>query len=415
MLYSIALLALALSSLSHLEVSEQQWIAYEQNTTAVTLIEIPNYGEMFQLGGALCVGSYVTFVESNGEDNWRAVIVYSDRVILFQEDQDPITTLHDFPVDYLCFSDSGNYVVFFETADEDENNGRNGMRINTITGDMRYFDSRPMGFKSYESRVWDDGSIMFARCISYKRLTEYYFINALMNETTVFEGTYPRTLGYSENFFLVCNPPQGITCFSRSGEIKWKITDHSTTSPALFSISDNEQYFLMSEGEQNETTLQLRSMITGQLLREYSLPYERVSFAPPVFSLDGEEWICSACFLDQEGNNDVFRKILLRGRVSEDATDTVSFPDMHGGSYHIIEVSDSCLLMWMWAPNREESRYVLSNLNYSPIFASSAGRISGIQAEIQGTYPEPGAALSSSGLRLILTDQNQIQIIELGE
>ena len=121
MLYLIAASILTLTTLADLESVTEEWIAPGVDISKETLVDFADHGEMFQGASELYVGCHVTFVEVDGEEKWRATVVYADRVVLFQEDREPVVTLHSFQINNISFSESGNYVVLHDGGTFDTN------------------------------------------------------------------------------------------------------------------------------------------------------------------------------------------------------------------------------------------------------------------------------------------------------
>ena len=220
MLYLITASCITLATLTDLESLTDEWIAPGENISIETLIEFSEHGTMFQGESETYVGCHVAFVEVNGEEKWRAAVVYADRVVLFQEDENPVATLYDFPVDNLCFSKSGNFVVLHDGGAVDTD--RNGLRINTKTGESIYFDSQPEGLIGGRVLwVWNDGSTIIGLSLNpNSHLSRNYFLSPDLSMMENHDFYYAWPFGISDDLIIVCHS-NGLTGLNSNGMILW--------------------------------------------------------------------------------------------------------------------------------------------------------------------------------------------------
>lgn len=117
MLFSIMLClqTLILSSTIHFDAYTTDWTAPGVEIEEIASIDLLEYGETLlipnnryntpHLGCKLC------FAERNGEILWRVVILYRDKVVMLQQDSDPVEV---YPGYNSCrrasFSSDGRYV-----------------------------------------------------------------------------------------------------------------------------------------------------------------------------------------------------------------------------------------------------------------------------------------------------------------
>lgn len=410
MVSTVMLFLIAFTSLSDMEEIPGEWIAPGRGISKETLVVFSDIGEMFQSETGSYVGAHVTFLEVNGVELWRAVVVYADQVILFQEDQDPVVTYYDFPVEYVSFSSSGNYVGFYRKIDPEENGGREGLRINVETGDIRYFDSQPNGINPFMDVVWNDGSITFTRDAGYNYSNLYFYDNELSLAKSL-EVRALRIPGLSENFFI--SPSEILTCFTSSGIVLWEnsINGRASTVPSI-TISDDGQFFLMpfSESESN-TRLCLRSGENGNCIFDYSLPFTTVVCDLPVFLPDNSGWLCSARQFDQ-GCEDI-RNVIISGDVESSTTSFSPFPVPHT-YFRLVDASDARMLIWQRPGHGiEKSRYILTDQDYQPLYATPQDYQRGQQIGIQSSLTSQEISPNSQFTKLIYADQYGINLVEL--
>lgn len=265
MLYLIVSLLLTLTTLADLDSVTEEWIAPGVDISRETLIEFADHGEMFQSESEPYVGCHVAFVEVNGQEKWRAVVVYADRVVLFQEDQEPVITLFDFPVDNLSFSESGNYVVLHDGGEVDTD--RNGLQINTETGENIFFDAQPEGMLGKTIIVvWDDGRMQFAREIceySYR----YFWLDSNTNLITAFDVNSTTLKATSTNYLLVWFNSL-LHCYNSEVEEIWTCDLPSSRAIAGPVISEINESFVIAFDEE----IQVRSLASSEVLYSHSLP-----------------------------------------------------------------------------------------------------------------------------------------------
>ena len=202
MICVLTALTIASSTLIDLESVSGEWVSPDYTLSKEVLIEFSEHGPLFSNEDQLFVGSHVCYVDIEGTEKWRATILYEDRVILFQEDLEPIVTLFDFPVDNCSFSESGNYVVLHDGGAVDTD--RNGLRINAETGESLFFDAHPEGLLgSGPFSIWDDGRMIFARKLEADLTYKYFFLNPdlrIVNSLDIYVATLNAS---SENFFIM--------------------------------------------------------------------------------------------------------------------------------------------------------------------------------------------------------------------
>lgn len=407
----ILLSLLTIYNLSDIENISEEWIAPGAGISKETLVEFADYREMFQSDVVPYMGFHVTFLEVDDVELWRAVVVYSDRVVLFQENQDPIVTYYDFPVDCLSYSDNGNYVALFEKTAQEQSSGRNGLRVNTETGECRYFDSQPNGLGPFFSIVWDDGAITFSRDVAYN-YSRLYFMDSGLSIANTLDIHNLRIPGISEDL-LIAPTSEGLECFNRFGNEIWVSSQNaaSYTIPAL-SISADARYLLMPFSVGGNSGLWLRAVDTGDIVFEYSFSSPCTVLDLPIFQHDNSSWLCSASRYNAEGE---IQHLVLSGDVKSSTTSYRPYP-VPDSNYRLIGVSGSTLLIRHIAgQSAEQSRYILTDQEFNPLFATEKGSMQEIVTDVMGEPTVQGIALSNSYSKLIYSDNNGIHLLELGE
>lgn len=392
MLYLIVASLLTLSTLADLESVTEEWIAPGVDISKETLVEFTEHGEMFQGESEPYVGCHVTFVEVNGQEKWRAVVVYADRVELFQEDREPVITPYDYSALNCYYSESGKYVAMFDGSEVDT--GRNGIRINTQTGETTYFDSEPDGSQFTYARVWENGGIMFARSTIWELYEgRYYFLDEDLTLSTTHDLRRVRNEGISDSL-LILSHTGGYICFNRYGDIIWENADgyRSMQGPAII---ENAIFLIPTYAG-----VELRSCSSGEVIDIYPYP-ERTSPSPVVLSPDSREWYCSYGTYDIESSTTIFK--MYHGNLQDFST-SISPSSFHSLALHLVDFSFTNMLVYrlpLQTPDR--SRYVVTDDQFRPIYSPKPG-VSSAKAK-----------LSLTGNRFLFVDNDGVHLAEIGE
>jgi len=267
-------------SFSDLDNVSGEWIDSASGFTKTELLDLTEYGEL--INGAK-LGAHVCFVEEDGQEYWRATVVYADRVILFQEDHEPVVTLHDFPATSSSFSDSGRYVVLHDGAETDT--GSNAVRINAETGEKVLFDSELQGFTGYSDyAIWEDGSLVFMRAIdSYTRHLRFFFLDSNLQLTNTFDAIGAANEVVSDSYFAI-NHSEGLTCFDKNGNQLWTMIpeDMCVEAPVVL---DNDIIIIPTV-----SSIIAADIHTGSVINRILLP-DGVDGQKLIRSSDGFSWI----------------------------------------------------------------------------------------------------------------------------
>jgi len=217
-------------TLSEIETMDSGWISPQYEVSSEILLDIADYGSTIGCDQDSYVGSHLAFIKINNEEKWRVVVVYLDKIVMFQEDSDPRTVKYSFPVDNIDFSESGRYVVLSPPQDENRNY-REAIRVDMEQLETVPFDAAIEGpFESGTFYVLDSGAICFAKWLDWNDYNlRYYFYSSDLSDYFYYNAEYPRFLAVSESFFLL-KDADGLHCFNDRG-ILW---EHSNS----FLVSD---------------------------------------------------------------------------------------------------------------------------------------------------------------------------------
>ncbi len=402
MLNLIVASILTLATLADLESVTEEWIAPGVDITKETLVEFAEHGEMFQSASEPYVGCHVTFVEVNGREKWRAVVVYADRVVLFQEDQEPVVTLHDFQVDNCSFSESGNYVVLHDGGVVDTD--RNGLRINTETGESIFFDAQPEGlFGRAVATIWNDGRMQFAR---EKEFYEYgfrrFWLDAELNIINTVDMYFPTLQSISSSSYMIAFSGL-IHCYNTDAEEIWAI-DIPVSRRAIAGpvISEANGSFLIA----TSNGIQVRSITTGELL--YNHPILAGSLPWQIFTNSDNASFSCYFFTESEGGNSYYRyngSLLNNDGSSSSLAISSSKYRIVGNSGHNILIRRSASRNGRISPS-----YMLISKDYDVKYAIPTVPLSSVWGI---THQGKRAAISDSGNRILVNNNNQILSIEL--
>ena len=401
MLYLIAASILTLTTLADLETVTEEWVAPGVDITKETLVEFADHGEMFQGASEPYVGCHVTFVEVEGQEKWRAVVVYADRVVLFQEDREPVVTLHDFPVDNCSFSESGNYVVLHDGGEVDTD--RNGLRINAETRERVFFDAQPEGMlDKSDFWIWEDGSLAFIRTLNWDaHIYRFFFLDSTLSESNSFDAMRPCNGTQTDSLFIFCHA-DGLACFNRQGELLWEqpLEHGSLGKPAIA----NDEILLHA----TSLELELRSCVNGEVIRTYPFP-ENTRGGNAVFFPNGHNWLCQIITVGSKYGD----QPILSGSIDTDMVETS--PDQYpNASSTISYVSSSHLLVNL--RHRHDSAlltYATTDHQYNPIFAHTLATFGSLHPFLQGNGTD--CKLSDSGFNLLYSSASEINVAKIGE
>lgn len=267
-------------SFSDLDNVSGEWIDSASGFTKTELLDLTEYGELID---SAKLGAHVCFVEEDGQEYWRATVVYADRVILFQEDHEPVVTLHEFPATSSSFSESGRYVVLHDGAETDT--GSNAVRINAETGEKVLFDSELQGFTGYSDyAIWEDGSLVFMRTIdSYTRHLRFFFLDSNLQLTNTFDALGAANEVVSDSYFAI-NHSEGLTCFGKNGNQLWTMVpeDMCVEAPVVL---DNDIIIIPTV-----SSIIAADIHTGSVINRILLP-DGVGGQKLIRSSDGFSWI----------------------------------------------------------------------------------------------------------------------------
>ncbi len=392
MFHLIVATFLTLATFADLETFPDEWIASGVDVSRETLVEFTAHGEMFNGDSGSYVGCHVAFVNDEGQEKWRAVVVYADRVILFQEDREPVITPHDYPAINCYYSESGEYVAMFDGSEVDT--GRNGMRINTETGETTYFDSEPDGSQFTYALVWEDGSILFARSTVWEMYeVRFYFLAEDLTLNVTHDLRRSRNIGKSDSL-LIMSHTGGYICFNSHGDTIWENTGgvRSMQEPAII---ENAIFLIPTFAG-----IELRSCSSGELIKIYPYP-ERTNADPIVLSPDRRKWLCSYVTYDIESSTNIFR--MYHGNL-QDLSASISPSSFSSIALQLEGFSFTNMLVYripLQTPDR--SRYIVTDDQFRPIYS-----------------PKPGlspaeAKLSVTGDRFLFVDNDGIYLSEIGE
>jgi hypothetical protein len=394
MLYLIAASLLTLGTLADLEGITEEWMAPGIDISKDTLLEFADYGEMFQSDYGFYVGSHVAFVEVNGQEKWRAVVVYADRVVLFQEDQEPIVTLHDFPVENCSFSESGRYVVLHDGGAIDTD--RNALRLNAETGSIQYFDSEPDGFLgNSDFNIWEDGSLAFGRAI----IRDAYIYRVFFFDSNLqYQNSYDAIHAYNEKVtdtqLLLCLPGR-IVCLTNHGELLWEqpLDSRSLESPVV----SNDGFFLLP----TYTSLECRSLQTGEIIRTFPFKVISVTFLP-----DSHDWLCLKA--------SPFPRQALSGSADSDLSNEFAIPYPDNYTLRFLQTSWTNQLVILQTISYSVQRtLVVVDHEYHPLYSIPREFGTGVIPSLSGI--STNEKLSASGSVFLYTADNSVFLIKIGE
>jgi len=401
MFYLIAASILTLTTLADLESVTEEWIAPGADITKETLVEFADHGEMFQSISEPYVGCHVTFVEVEGQEKWRAVVVYADRVVLFQEDQEPVATMHNVPLVDCNFSKSGTYVIMYDDGMIETD--RNALRINTETGESIYFDSQPDGMLGQSNFfIWDNGAFMFAR--RYEEYSSIFFIyNSSLQEICRENIHFSGFVLLSESKLLLAHS-EGLSCFDRETGLLWKNGGAGVGYPAI-----TDEYFITT----SLTGVQIYSTISGLLLNEFAFP-EGVDTGNVFLSNDGNSWICEAYSHAALMERWSISKHLFQCNL--DASSQMIFektPELRSSQLEFAQKGSSSYLVSL-VPREGwlDITCVLVDLDFTPLLAIPWPSYD------SSTYVGSGKhsmMLSPDGTRLIYSSIDRVTLVEIGE
>ena len=133
---------------------ENEWLptTYELNTT---VINISDYGQPeFKVAGF--VMARVFFDDSDGSNDWRAVLVFHEKVVALEDDGESSTFDLGLQTVKCIFSENGRYVIAFDACGN-EYRGGDAVFLDTETGDRIRFDPSPQ-------REYVDPYVMSTEC-----------------------------------------------------------------------------------------------------------------------------------------------------------------------------------------------------------------------------------------------------------
>jgi hypothetical protein len=392
----LVLVAIHATTLTELESIQNEWISPGYSVSKETLVEFSDHGPLFSNEDQLFVGSHVCYVDIEGIEKWRATILYEDRVILFQEDLEPIVTLFDFPVDNCSFSESGNYVVLHDGGAVDTD--KNGLRINATTGESLFFDAQPEGMLGRSLIVvWDDGRLRFGRA-THDRYYRMFWLSNELEVVNIVEMNQPGYQGISTNYYMICFD-RILHAYNSEGFEEWSydlIADRHMLDPY---ISDFHECFLLASDE----VIQVISLTNGEVLRSYSLPEESI---PRYLSINEEK----AEFTCVYTNN--FTRFSLTASITDHRI--VHPPEqVYFDNHSFIDESENVVLLRRRLVQRDTQRsytYLLSDRAYNVVYASPLF----IDPYIWGVSDQGNhAALSGLGNELVISTSSEVVIITL--
>ena len=381
-------------SFSDLDNVSGEWIDSASGFTKTELLDLTEYGEL--INGAK-LGAHVCFVEEDGQEYWRATVVYADRVILFQEDHEPVVTLHDFPATSSSFSDSGRYVVLHDGAETDT--GSNAVRINAETGEKVLFDSELQGFTGYSDyAIWEDGSLVFMRTIdSYTRHLRFFFLDSNLQLTNTFDALGAANEVVSNSYFAI-NHSEGLTCFDKNGNQLWTMVpeDMCVEAPVVL----NNDVIIIP----NVSAIIAADVNSGSIINKYSLD-ERANGQTLISSSDGNSWILQSY---------AFRRDMISyfGVGSSLITDvSLSIFASTDFSYILADYSSSGFMFFKRSKFLPvEAYYLILNSCYCPIYQIEANALDGSShCYLRGR--EQSYVISNRSLSFLYLNKHQLFLI----
>jgi hypothetical protein len=386
---------LVLIPFNDLDTYPGQWISDDIIVVVQPLLELGEYGRLFDSSADRQAWCYPTFITVEDQELWRLVVVYADEVVLFQEDHEPIVTQHDIQVTDCLFSPSGDYVVVLD--DNQREADAEGIRIDTETSEVRAFDSESNGQSHVYVRVWDDGEILLGRGVNPETGEgRLYFIDSDLDVRETYNLFNVRNIALSNNYVtLTCS--SGLVCFDKAGSIVWESTDgyQSIVSPTI--IESLDVLLVPTSGG-----IEIRSLSSGELLHLY--PYREPTWpsGPVVVSQDLDAWFCPQERFDANLDTRIFE--MYTGSLDEFTAAVQPIPgDI--SSYRLIQMTDNYMLFWRLPlhPNQEHERYIVTDRQLNPVLATTPG------------HHDSYATLSRDGLRLLFCCMDVAYIAEIGE
>ncbi len=394
-------------SFSDLDNVSGEWIDSASGFTKTELLDLTDYGDMFYESSDAYVFPFVCFDDLSGDDIWKAVVVYSDKIVLFREGSNPIHTSYNFPFHSVFFSTKGTFVFLYQSTEPGQSTDRAGLRINTETGEQAYFNSHWNGLPpGYIAR--DDGSLILCTPYDFYSSEMLFFdSNLVLQNSLEVEGISAASL--SDNFFLA-SKSDGLARFSYSGEIEWEGGEARSQSMV---ISPDANFYLSPLSSGTGAGLRLGSTSTGLTILDYELPFLYTVCDKPIFLENTNKWMCSARAFP--GADEPSQGLLINGDTETALVTVTVLPD-YFLEYTLVDSNGPTMLMRRRHSSDHSdssSRYMILTSDGHSLFATSRFELTEAQHQGQLNLLSDVISLNADGSRLVYTEGSFLQLVEL--
>jgi hypothetical protein len=374
-----------------LDTTDDEWTAPGYQVTEEAVIDPLDYGEPFLQEGSPAIGLDLSFVGEDSAEAWRVVFVLDEKVVVLQQDEEPVEIPVDLGIEYCRFSSSGRYLVVHDGADQ--YTGRNAARIDVDTGEVRYFDSQPGGALGPRNMVVSNtGSLLFG----------WNFFDEDLNPTGRGPDIYrPMAPVSSPNgtYWAATNFGSTVYLLDRSGTSICWTRDAGTTLSSEMVFSPDERLLAVPV----HTGLEVWDVATGETVwRDES---GKVGSTPIFDRSSHRMWYSNYAFDLPEA--------LLAGSAS------ITIPEYDGAYSHwrLIAASGDLVMIQPERRNPNMRRRALIDTDGVVLWASKAWEI---QTGPSGNafslaWGGPRTALSRDGSSMLISDGLVIRVFSITE
>lgn len=380
-----------------LDTTDDEWIAPGCEIVEEAFIDPVLYGEPFLYNGIPRIGAHLSFTPEHVTQAWRVVLVLDRRIVVLQEDEDPVSIPVDLAIQDYAFSPSGRFVLVHDGAGQ--YTGRNAARIDCETERVEYFDSQPDGSPGSKGLEATDGGVV--RC-GLRFFDEELRLTGELDSSVSWSW---GTLSPSGRLFVVESAsvlPAMLCLYATNGDLIWQNQVESSGLTSLaeriaFSPDESLMAIPLCSG------IQIWDTSNGNLVWEDTsgdLPVGR-----PIFSGDEDHLI----FPSTAGVSIVsdFREIAAMSHVSPDPSRRFAMNpyavSASGAQVIMMQKGDITMLARRWAVVSSENaiRWISEASFLSPL------------DDCRNIWPS--AAISSDGNRIGYTASEAVRILRLGQ